>query len=439
MILDNECLQNKPDRSPTEAPLSHAAGAKNEVFPLLKRQAYEWVLDKEYTDQEISALADADACVIGVSWNRDYKLQATLFNDSGVSYQAHLSAVRAGEAYDYFYPANNVGGMRPQGTPVIIAVVDTGVDWQHPDIKSNIWAHSQGYGIDIPSLDTNLVDYNPFDVSEIGHGTHVAGMIGAVANNSMGTIGAMPWRARIMAIKLFKRDSSGELSTTSQYFYNAMQYAYLNGAQVVNLSLGSISTGATSDSLASAGVDEALKRGLVVVTVMGNSEGSANGQEINGTTLSSIPGQYSTQAGVIGVGSFDTMTGQKSYFSHYSKTFGEIAAPGAEQGATGLYSTLPTALNSYGRLAGTSQAAPLVAAAAGMTIGMIRESYGVSPSPAEVERLILASALKSSPLANFFKDGNRLDFLSLAQKIMADYPLTKTSSSANLSSNGCTR
>jgi subtilisin family serine protease len=159
--------------------------------------------------------------------------------------------------------------------------------------------------------------------------------------------------------------------------------------------------------------------------VIGNAN-SGNGVNIDGVNNSSIPGQFSTTAGVIGVGSFDASTGNKSFFSNYSTTYAEIGAPGAESGTTGLVSTIPTAIGSYGRLAGTSQAAPLVSAAAGLTIGLIRNAYGVSPTPAEVERLLTASAVKSSQLTSYFKDGNRLDLLSLVQKINADYPLTAT-------------
>jgi subtilisin family serine protease len=132
-------------------------------------------------------------------------------------------------------------------------------------------------------------------------------------------------------------------------------------------------------------------------------------------------------------------TGEKSYFSHFSPTFAEIAAPGAENGSTGIYSTKPRALSSYGRLAGTSQAGPIVSAAAGLAIGLIRESYGVAPTPAEVERLLLASAIKSPQLTTYFKDGNRLDLQALVQKINQEYPLTATGASTNVGTLGCAR
>jgi subtilisin family serine protease len=329
--------------------------------------------------------------------------------------------------------------MDQSGNPVILAVVDTGVDWQHPDLQNNMWAHKDGIGIDITTVGTSLVDYNPYDVSNIGHGTHVAGLMAAVSNNNTGIIGTMPYRAKIMAIKIFKVGSNGAMSTTSQYFYNGVKFAYLNGAHVINLSLGSVSAGASTDSTAQSAVEEAVAAGSVVTVVIGNAESGTNGRVIDGTTYSSIPGQFSTREGVIGVGSFDSSSGQKSYFSHYSTTFAEIGAPGAEQGSTGIYSTVPRALSSYGRLAGTSQAAPIVAAAAGLAIGIIRDAYGVAPSPKEVERLLLESAEKSPALSTYFKDGNKLNLVRLITKINEDYPLTKTGGQADLPSLGCTK
>ena len=436
VVIDNACLQNSKDLLDT-ALISKAAANSGQMLADLDRQAYLWTLDKDYTESELNGAADAEPCVVGVSWNQKYKTQAS-FSDNGNLYQTHLGAIHAMESYDYFY--NSTGGMeRNTGDPVIIAVIDTGVDWQHPDIYNNLWKHAAGIGIDITTLG-GTVDYNPFDVSSIGHGTHVAGMISAVTDNGQGIVGAMPFRGKIMAIKLFSKDPvTGDLSTTSQHFYNAIRFAHLNGAHVINLSLGSITAGTATDAVADAAVTEALNKGVTVVTVTGNADSGANGAEVNGTTLTVIPGMYASRAGVIGVGSIDTTTGNKSFFSHYSTTYGDIAAPGADQGSTGIYSTLPLANSGYGRLAGTSQAAPLVSAAAGLTIGLIRDAYRVIPTPAEVERLITASAVKDPKLTTYFKEGNRLDLLRLVQKINADYPNTRNTSSGSidLSSLGC--
>lgn len=439
VLIDNLCAQEHPSEV-DDTLITRASLAQSNPLPELSRQTYLWKLERDYTDTEIETLANQERCVIGISWNREYKMQAS-YNDSAVYDQySYLNAIRALQAHDVFY--NATGGMDISGTAsnsVKIAVIDTGIDWQHPDLTNNLWSNANGIGVDITTTCTGCgpVNYNPFDVSDIGHGTHVAGLIAAVANNNAGIVGTMPYRARIMAIKLFALNSQGELTTTSQHFANAVRFAYQNGAQVINLSLSSNTYGPATDSLAESAVADAIANKVTVIVVVGNSEGSSPAAEVNGTSLTAIPGMYATRQGVIGVGSFDTSTGAKSSFSNYSTTYGEISAPGGEQGLTGIYSTKPRALGAYGRLAGTSQAAPLVSAAAGLAIGIIKDAYGVSPDPTEVENLILSSAIRNPSLAPYFKSGNRLDLLSLSSVINQKYPLTRSPASVNLSSQDC--
>lgn len=432
VIVNNQCLQEAQDHLATTV-ISKAIAENGGMLPQLHRQAYVWNLDRVYSDVELNQIANQEPCVIGISWNKKYEVQAA-FNDSNYGLQAHFAAVNAEASYPKFY--NTVGGLKTTGTPVVVAVMDTGVDFTHPDLTANFWAHRDGWGIDITTLNSVPVDYNPRDISPIGHGTHVAGLIAAISNNSIGTVGLMPNRARIMAIKVFKKNSSGDLVTNSTHFYNGVQFAYYNGAAVINISLAEIQTYANSDANIQAALDEAVANGMMVVTVMGNAS-SGNGALVNNTTLSSIPGQYGTKAGVIAVTSLDSNSGSKSYFSHYSPTYSDIAAPGADSSSSGLYSTLPVALGQYGRLAGTSQAAPLVAAASAMVIGMIRDAYGVSPTPAETERLIVTSAKKVNALKTYVKDGNSLDLSSLADYVMQQYPKTAGGAAAPMPLGGC--
>lgn len=427
VLISNECI--KTQASPPSEILKTLIG-NSEPITGLDRQTYEWVTERDFTDSEIEDMMNLEPCAIGVSWNREYKIQAANLNDPMLSEQTkYLNAIRALDAHDQFY--NSGAGMDITGTmanAVKIAVVDTGTDYTHPDLVNNMWSHQYGVGIDITTLNSpGGVNYNPVDVSNIGHGTHVSGLIAGQGNNSVGIAGVMPFRVKIMAVKIFSLNTSGELTTTSQHFANGVRFAYQNGAHVINLSLGSLTAGAATDSLAQSAVMDAVTNKSVVIAVIGNADGTSPGAEVNGTTLSSIPGQYSTTAGVIGVGSFDAESGAKSSFSHYSTTYAEIGAPGAERPSVGIYSTKPLGGGSYGRLAGTSQAAPLVSAAAGLTIGLIKEAYnGIIPDPSEVESLILSSAVKSSQLSPYFKNGNRLDLVNLVAAIQKKYPLTKT-------------
>lgn len=450
ILADNSCVKNSNNQSVLANVI--AAGHPH---PMLQQQAYTWTLGRDYNESEIQALVDQHACVLGVSWNQHYKVQTTsiigsqvgsggssgsgstsspatsnvTFNDPLFTQQEHFNALRAPQAYAGIYDVS--GGLSSTvGSPVLIAVVDTGVDWTHPDISGNLWEHSQGMGIDATTIGSGLVDFNPFDVSSIGHGTHVSGLIAAVTNNNLYGAGVMPFRAQIMAIKVYYLDSSGDMLTSSTDLANGINFATNNGANVINISLSSITSGPSSDPVTETAITGAVNAGLTVVVVIGNNDSGA-GQLIDGQTTSSIPGQYATTEGVIGVGSIDTSTMAKSYFSDYSTTYAEIGAPGAvSSGASvtpqGLLSTIPTGINpaGYGRLAGTSQAAPMVSAAAGLTYGLIKGATGTAPTPAQIESLIEGSAIQSTALEPYFMNGNQLDLPNLVYLINEQFPAT---------------
>ncbi|NJM10180.1 MAG: hypothetical protein HC883_04745 [Bdellovibrionaceae bacterium] len=121
VLLNNRCLQVNRDTL-NATTISKSAVASAVLIPGLDRQAFEWILDRDYTDAEIEALAATESCVEGISWNKTYKMQAA-FSDSGMVYQNHLASIRAMASYDLFY--NTVGGMDLAGPPVILAVIDT--------------------------------------------------------------------------------------------------------------------------------------------------------------------------------------------------------------------------------------------------------------------------------------------------------------------------
>lgn len=424
-IYNNSCLREQNHDKTVR--LWSLISPENEVEPLkdLIFQAYTIDLERDYETSELQDLVDADPCVVGVSWNESYLAQS-VFNDSESYKQGHLASIKAMQAYDQAYGAD-LSQATSITSSVKVAVIDSGVDWQHPDLQGHFWAHSQGWGIDATTIDSNLVNYNPFDVSSNGHGTHIAGLIGAVSNNSLGVIGTLPFNAKIMAVKIFKMNSSNQMVTSTTYLYNGLQFAMLNGAEVLNLSL--MATGSSYDAVLSSAIDDALSQGITVVGAMGNG---SPGSLVDGSSLKVVPAIYSTRSGMMSVGSFDSSTDLKSDFSHYSSTYAEISAPGAEQGTSqGLYSTLPLSLGGYGRLAGTSQSTAIVSGAAALSIAMIKRAYGMAPSPTEVERLILDSARKNANLASYFKDGNQLDLSSLVSKIHSDYPETKNLGTAN--------
>lgn len=421
-LVDNSCLAK------TEAPsefLKMVIGSASR-FPVLDEQAYSFQLQYDLASTELDAEAAQEPCIIGISWEREYRLSSFSFNDPNASNQTHLNTIHAFDAYSLIFGSNP--GLITK--PVKVAVLDTGIDTTHPDLSANLWWNSGGPGIDITTIG-GQVSYTPTDISAEGHGTHVSGIIAAVSNNNVGIIGTAPFGAQIMALKVFSNSGSG-LTTSTTIFSNAIKAAYLNGASVINISIQI--TGNSYDYVAQTELQDAVNHGATVVVAMGN--GDNHGQLVDGVSVHVVPAIFSGINGVIGVASMNANTGTLSVFSNYSTQFAEIAAPGALDDNTGIYSTLPTWMTTYGTLMGTSQATPMVSAAAALTIGWIEQAYGTPPSPAEVERLILTSAVKNSALSTYVKNGNQLDLLSLASYIQSQYP--KVGSSGILdSTNPC--
>jgi subtilisin family serine protease len=132
-----------------------------------------------------------------------------------------------------------------KGRGIVVAVVDTGLEYNHPDIAANVWANpgevagnkkdddGNGFVDDVRGWDFINDDNDPLDDSREGHGTHVAGIITAVGNNGIGIIGVAP-EAKIMPVKAVGAAGSVEFSTAAKGFF----YAVANGADVINCSWG---------------------------------------------------------------------------------------------------------------------------------------------------------------------------------------------------------
>lgn len=427
-LVDVACLSQRRRRQGDLGLLSDVITRNKNLFLEIKQQAFNFVLDQNMRLEELNQEAEKDACLVGVSHQVRYEVAS--FNDPMSFYQAHLPKIKAVPAYkELFRSANAIATTGP--TLATIAVIDTGVDLDHPDLKDVIWSDANGRGLDATTLE-GVVSYNPTDISPDGHGTHVAGLLAAQTNNSLGIVGAIPHRAKIMAIRVFERDGDGNLTATTQTVSDALNWAVAKGADVINISLGRYAGKALDKPFASddliyrAALTNALNAGVFVVAAAGNGTNEVPAQQMDGSQFVVLPAKYSQEfQGMVTVGSFDAKTGEKSFFSHWSNKMIEIAAPGTEEGLHGIYSTIPRNVGTrfgYSRLAGTSMAAPQVSAAAGLIISRYKTTFDTKPSPAAIEKILLLSADKRRELAPYFKDGNRLNLESLIQLLHQNYP-----------------
>ena len=278
---------------------------------------------------------------------------ATTPNDAGFAQQWSLR--NTGQANGI--PGADIGALagwaKIKGNrETVIAVIDTGVDTRHPDLKDNLWLNraeergkrnededNNGYVDDVQGW--NFVDDNSNVSDDNGHGTAMAGIVAAEANNSIGIAGVM-WQANLMPLKALDSSGSGSISDVVE----AIDYARSNGATVINCSFG---TPAFSQALQEA-IQRAGQNGVLVVASAGN-----DAQDISQAPY--YPAGYALN-NLVSVAA-TTNTDNLATFSNWGVPQVQLAAPGVD-----ILTTLPN--NRYGVVSGTSAAAPIVAGVAGL-------------------------------------------------------------------------
>jgi thermitase len=262
---------------------------------------------------------------------------ALLQEDPRITYAEPNYPVHAGAApldpalFTYQWGFRRAGG--PQalarirelaGTPLVLAVIDTGVDERHPELAGRMAA-----GWDFIEADGLPRDGH-------GHGTHVAAIAAATTFNDLGI--AAPFPGEVMAVRVLNATGSGTVADVA----DGIDYARLHGAQVINLSLGG-SEDSVTESLA---VKAAAAAGVVIVAAAGNSAADSD-------VSPRFPAAYDE---VIAVSAWSFTGNDITYFSNYGPIV-ELTAPGEK-----IYSAFLE--GGYQLLDGTSMAAPLVAGAA---------------------------------------------------------------------------
>jgi subtilisin family serine protease len=227
---------------------------------------------------------------------------------------------------------------------VVVAVIDSGINYNHEDLAANMW---QG-GSANPKHGHDFVDNDDDPMDPNGHGTQVAGIVGAVGNNFTGITGVCQ-QARIMAVRVL--DSAG--SATTATIIQGMNFALNNGARVINMSV----VGVGFDPLFSDAITNAQNSDVVVVVAAGN--GSNDNDDTAG-------GRYPcnfTQPNLLCVAALDQRYAL-ARFSSWGATSVDVGAPGTNILSTGAGAEIGN--SGYNTIDGTSMASPEVAGLATM-------------------------------------------------------------------------
>lgn len=320
----------------------------------------------------------------------------TITNDTFFSEQWYLDTITAPKAWE-----------QTTGSPeVIVAVLDAGFDLDHPELINQYWKNTgeifgngkdddgNGYEDDVQGWD--FVDSDPLPVPDfdtkfndtiVSHGTVIAGIIGASANNAQGITG-ISHGVRIMPLRILNAQGGGSTSDVRQ----AIVYAVQNGAQVINLSF----TSDKPDERLRQTIEWAVDQGVIMVAAVGNGD-----QNIN--TQPSYPACYDLLAGrdlVIGVAATDRED-KKAGFSNFGSNCTDVSAPGTNIFATVYHdpSKLLTSTAYSSPWEGTSIAAPMVSA----TAALMKSVYPLLTP----EQITLAIKLSVDPVKEMSVDARK--------------------------------
>jgi len=276
-----------------------------------------------------------------------------------------LTKIKAPQAWDY----------TTGGTDVIVGVMDSGIDHSHPDIAANMWSYADGY------YGWNFINDNSESMDTAGHGTHVAGIIGAVGNNAIGITGVC-WKIKLAALRI------GNKAFSLDAAIRAIDFANVNRISILNNSWGGRYN---SPSLKHA-IDH--YNGLFIA--------SAGNDGVDSDITPDYPAAYDNE-NIISVAATDSDDALAS-FSNYGAESVDIAAPGTN--------ILSLALNNeYSSDEGTSMSTPFVSGVAALL-----KSYKPDLTALEIKDIILSSVDKYPSLEGKILSGGVLNMFKAIQQ-----------------------
>ena len=268
---------------------------------------------------------------------------------------------------------------------ITVAIIDTGIDYRHPDLKDNLWVNDlelngtegvdddgNGYVDDIYGYDFANNDADPLDGH--GHGTHCSGVIGA-SHNDIGVRGVMA-DVKLMGIKFLTDSGSGETISAIK----AIEYAVKNGAHITSNSWGG---GEKSEALKEA-IQAAYDAGTMFVAAAGNAKNDNDSKP-------TYPAAYQVD-GIITVGAMDGK-GNRSSFSNYGKKTVHVFAPGSN-----ILSTVKN--GGYKKMSGTSMATPFVSGVLGL---LLANEPGITIDEAKSQ--LMGSTVRNRSLGQYAASG----------------------------------
>jgi subtilisin family serine protease len=262
---------------------------------------------------------------------------------------------------------------------VVVAVIDTGIDKNHPDLKSSLWkspGNPKSFGWD-------FVTDKPTPMDEHGHGSHVSGIIGANFNKEKGVAGVAPG-VTLMSLRYYSAMASG--SVNLQNTIKAVKWAIDNGADIINYSGG----GPVFSKEEYEALKLAAEKDVLIVAAAGN-----NGDDLDRKVDAYYPASYPLE-NIIAVAATDEQNNLHGSSNYGLKTV-DVAAPG-----TDIYSTLHK--NSYAYMTGTSQATAFVSGVAALLL-----SENPNLKPKEIKEILVSSSDSQKSLQGKLASGGKIN------------------------------